>query len=92
MSDTTRYVLFYENGENFAAVREHFPPHRARWAEFMDRGVLLAVGPFTDGEGGALAVFTTREAAEEFAGGDPFVLNQVVGKWHIREWRAVTPD
>ena len=92
MSDATRYVLFYENGENFAAVREHFPAHQARWQGFMERGTLLMVGPYTDGEGGAMAVLTTREAAEEFATGDPFVLNQVVGKWRVREWRAVTPE
>jgi uncharacterized protein YciI len=92
VSDETRYVLFYENGANFAAVREHFPAHRARWQSFMDRGVLLLVGPFTDGEGGALGLFTTREAAQEYASGDPFVLNAVVGNWHVREWRAVGPD
>jgi uncharacterized protein len=92
VSDMTRYVVFYENGENFAAVREHFPAHQARWQEFMDGGALLSVGPFTDGEGGAMAVFTTREAAEEFVAGDPFVHNRVVGKWHIRQWRAVTPE
>ena len=92
MSDATRYVLLYENGENFAAVREHFPAHQARWREFMDAGTLLSVGPFTDGAGGALAVFTTRAAAEEFASEDPFVLNKVVGKWHVRQWRAVTPQ
>jgi uncharacterized protein YciI len=45
-----------------------------------------------DGEGGALSVFTTREAAEEFAGEDPFVLNGIVGKWHVRQWRQVTPE
>jgi hypothetical protein len=33
-----------------------------------------------------MAVFTSREAAEEFAGGDPFVLNGVVRSWQIREW------
>jgi hypothetical protein len=32
-----------------------------------------------------------QEAAEEFASGDPFVLNGVVSKWYIREWREVTP-
>jgi hypothetical protein len=34
----------------------------------------------------ALGVFTTRAAAEEYAIGDPFVLNGVVRNWHIREW------
>jgi uncharacterized protein YciI len=92
MSDTTRYVLFYENGENFPAAREHFPAHQARYQEFMRRGELLMVGPFTDGEGGALSIFTTAEAAQEFAAGDPFVVNGVVGKWHVRAWRSVTPQ
>jgi hypothetical protein len=33
-----------------------------------------------------MAVCTTREAAEEFVRGDPFVLNGMVRKWHIRAW------
>jgi uncharacterized protein len=94
VSQATRYVLLYENGDNFpAGAREHFPAHQARYQEFMRRGVLLSLGPFTDGEGGAMAVFTSREAAEEFVAGDPFVLNAVVSsKWQVREWREVTPQ
>jgi uncharacterized protein YciI len=34
---------------------------------------------------GSMAVFTSREAAEEFAREDPFVLNGVVRAWQIRE-------
>jgi hypothetical protein len=56
----------------------------------MQRGVLLALGPFSD-RSGSIAVFTTREAAEEFASGDPFVRNGVVSRWQVREWREVTP-
>jgi hypothetical protein len=93
MSQATRYVLFYENGDNFTAgAREHFPAHQARYQEFMRGGVLLSVGPITDEEGGAMGFFTSREAAEEFAREDPFVLNAVVGKWRVREWREVTPE
>lgn len=34
-----------------------------------------------------MAVFTSREAAEEFASADPFVLNGVVrSSWQVREW------
>ena len=91
MSQATRYVLFYDTGENYpAGAREHFPAHQARYQEFMRRGVLLSVGPFTDGAGGAMAVFTSPEAAEEFVSGDPFVLHGVVSKWLVREWRVVT--
>jgi uncharacterized protein YciI len=34
-----------------------------------------------------MAIFITRAAAEEFVQGDPFILNRVVGRWHIREWK-----
>jgi uncharacterized protein YciI len=33
-----------------------------------------------------MGICPTREAAEEFANGDPFVLNGMVSKWYIREW------
>jgi uncharacterized protein YciI len=82
-----KYVLFYESGDDVAEKAPlNFPAHRARWKAFQDRGTLLLIGPFTD-QSGALAIFTTREAAEEFAAGDPFVLNGVVKGWQIREWR-----
>lgn len=89
MSEVIRYVMFYESGDLSLAV-ENFPAHQARYTEFMDRGVLLALGPFTD-RAGSMAVFASREAAEEFASGDPFVLRGVVSKWYVREWREVTP-
>jgi uncharacterized protein len=39
-----------------------------------------------------MAVFTIREAAEEFARNDPFVVNGVVRSWEVREWdEAVDP-
>jgi uncharacterized protein len=81
-----KYILLYESAED---VREtaplHFAAHRARWQEFLDQGTLLQIGTFTDLEG-SMAVFATREAAEEFAQSDPFVLNGVVRGWRIREW------
>jgi uncharacterized protein len=39
-----------------------------------------------------MSVFTSREAAEEFAKGDPFVVNGVVRSWEVREWNeAIDP-
>jgi uncharacterized protein len=90
MRDALRHVLYYESGD-LSLAAEHFPAHQATYAGFFNRGVLLALGPFTD-RGASMAIFTTREAAEEFAEADPFVLHGVVGSWHVREWRAVTPD
>jgi uncharacterized protein len=83
-----RYVLFYESAGHAAAkAPEHYPAHAARANEFHARGTLLLTGPFHPAPGGgAMSVFTTREAAEEFARDDPFVVNDVVGNWYIREW------
>jgi uncharacterized protein len=89
-----KHVLFYESSSDVRAkAPQHFAAHRARWEEFRARGTLLMVGPFANPEEGAMAVFTTGEAAQEFAEGDPFVLNGVVTKWHIRKWdEAIAND
>jgi uncharacterized protein YciI len=43
---------------------------------------MLMYGPFGNPqEEGSMAVFTSREAAEEFAAGDPFVVHGVVRNW-----------
>jgi uncharacterized protein YciI len=89
MIEAVRHVLFYENGD-LSLVPANIAAHRARWAEFMGRGVLLSIGPFADGSG-AMGVFTSRAAAAEFAKDDPFVLSGVVSGWQIRDWHAVTP-
>jgi uncharacterized protein YciI len=82
-----KYVLFYESASDVRAKAPlYFAEHSARWGEFHKRGALLMVGPFANPEEGAMGIFTTREAAHEFAGGDPFVLNGVVSKWYVREW------
>lgn len=81
-----KYVLSYESGDDVATLAPlHIAAHRERWDEYAQRGSLLAIGPFMDGSG-ALAVFTTRADAEEFAARDPFVQHGVVRSWTVREW------
>jgi uncharacterized protein len=64
--------------------------HSARLQEFHARGDLLMAGTFGDRQNeGSMAIFTSREAAEEFVKDDPFVLNGVVRDWHIRKWHEV---
>ncbi len=86
-----KYVLFYESADDVASkAPAHFPAHRKRLDEFHDRGVLLMVGTFANAQDdGSMAIFTTREAAEEFAKDDPFVLNGVVRSFQIREWNEI---
>jgi uncharacterized protein len=83
-----KYVLLYDSADDVQTqARLHFPAHSARGQEFHERGSLIAYGPFGDPQKeGSMAVFTSRQAAEEFARGDPFVLNGVVRSWTIREW------
>ena len=88
-----KYVLFYESADDVRSKAPlHFRAHVARWKEFQGDGRLLMIGTFANAQDeGSMAIFTTRQAAEAFATGDPFVLNGVVRRWSIREWNeAIT--
>ena len=91
MTDSAKYVVFYESADDVASkAPAHYEAHCARLDEFHGRGELLMVGTFADPQTqGAMSIFTTREAAEAFVEGDPFVLNGVVRGWEIREWNEV---
>ena len=86
-----KYVLSYESPADIdrAKIGAHFEAHRARWKVFQDLGTLLLIGPFADPRDGAMAVFTTHEAAEEFATTDPFVIHGLVARWTIKAWNEV---
>lgn len=65
----------------------HFAEHWARCEQFHQDGRLELVGTFADPQqDGSMAIFSTREAAEEFIAGDPFVIHGVVASWRILEW------
>jgi uncharacterized protein len=89
-----KYVMFYESASDIRSRAPlHFPAHVARWKDFQAQGTLLMIGTFADPQNeGSMAIFTTREAAEAFARGDPFVLNGVVRRWSVQEWNeAIAP-
>ena len=89
-----KYVLFYDSADDIETKAPlHFPAHQARLQEFHGRGTLLMVGAFANPqEEGSMAIFTTREAAEDFVAGDPFVHNGVVSNWRIQEWNEALGD
>ena len=86
-----KYVMTYRAVEDFLPLaQKNYPAHSARVDEFAQRGDLLMVGTFDEPMNGeAMGVFTTREAAEEFIAGDPFVVNGVVAQWTVRPWNEV---
>ena len=85
-----KYVVTYDLADGaYDLAMQHYPAHRARLDEFHRRGVLLMVGTFADEPVGAMAVFTTREAVDEFMADDPFLLHGVVGERRLREWDEI---
>ena|SRR5437870_9861604 len=96
-SQSVYYVAFFNTSfRSMEDVKTRFPDamaaHIARSREFQKSGVLLMAGAFRNQPGepiSTMGVLTTREAAEEYAKGDPFVLNGMVTKWDIREWNNI---
>jgi uncharacterized protein len=88
-----KYVLFYESAPDTASTAPlHFTAHKELWSRYAESGSLLLIGPFSDASG-SMAVFATREAAEEFAMQDPFVVHGVVRGWSVKEWHeALLPE
>jgi uncharacterized protein YciI len=85
-----KVIMIYEvAADGMPKAQANFAARRARLDEFHARGVLLMAGPYANPLEGAMGVFTSREAAEEFIQGDPLVLNGVVARWSLREWNEV---
>lgn len=86
-----KFVLLYTSGDGVARrAAPHAAAHQQRLDAFHARGDLLMVGAFGDPqEQGAMAIFRTRESAEEFVDGDPFVAHGVVRRHEIREWHEI---
>jgi uncharacterized protein YciI len=85
------YVLLYESADNVVAnAPAHFPAHKARLDEFHARGELLMVGAFGDPQAeGSMAIFRSRQSAEEFVRDDPFVRAGVIKAWRLRQWNEI---
>ena len=88
------FVVLYESADDvLSRAPAHFPAHKARLDAFHERGDLVMVGTFGDPQAeGSMAVFRSREAAEEFMKEDPFILNGVVRAWQLREWNEILLD
>jgi uncharacterized protein len=65
-----------KTGDEIMAI---YPRHKAFLEQFLTRGEVVGVGPFTDPGGGNMALFRSRAAAEAFAKSDPFFLEGAEG-------------
>jgi uncharacterized protein YciI len=86
-----KYVVLYESGPDVLELAPlHMAAHTAHYEDFAARGLLVAIGTFEQPEvNGSMCVLTTREAAEEFAAGDPFVLHGLVQAYKVLAWTNV---
>lgn len=78
-------VLIGESsGASMDEIMKVYPRHKAVVDAFVERGEVIGIGPFADR--GNMAIFRTRQAAEEFVRQDPFVLEGIVKSYAIRDW------
>lgn len=79
-------VIGIGSGATMEAVMAVYPRHKALVDELIARGDVIGIGPFTDPKRGNMAIFRSREAAEEFVKKDPFALEGLVASYEIRDW------
>ncbi len=77
-------VIGESSGASREAIMVVYPRHKMVVDKFVALGVVLGIGPFVDG--GNMAIFKTREAAEAFSKEDPFILEGLVKSFVIKDW------
>ncbi|GAB2745493.1 YciI family protein [Sinomonas soli] len=89
-------VVLYplRDGADRERILEVYPRHKAYYEAFRaDGGGLLALGPFLtpDPAAGSMGIFSSRQDADRFIAGDPFVL-EGLAEPRVLEWNAVRFD
>jgi uncharacterized protein len=77
-------VIGESSGAPMEQIMAVYPRHKILVDDLVARGEVIGIGPFSDR--GNMAIFRSREAAEEFIARDPFNLEGLVKNYTIREW------
>lgn len=84
-------VIGESSGVGRDAIMAVYPRHKLVVEKFVANGVVVGIGPFIDG--GNMAIFKTREAAEDFTKQDPFILEGLVKSFVIKDWAdSILPE
>ena len=86
------FLLFYEGAPDYLERRPQFRGAHLKHAwTAAERGELFVAGALADPVDGAVLMFQGEDAsaAEAFAAADPYVVNGLVARWHVREWTTV---
>ena len=83
-------VLYHSAPDVLARAPQYREAHGELIDEFHASGDLLLIGTFGDPVAeGAMCVFRTREAAEDWVRKDPFVTAGLVARYEIRTWHEI---
>jgi len=95
MAAMKHFLLFYDGAADYLERRRQFRSDHLKhaWAA-QERGEIVVAGALADPVDGAVLMFAGEDssAAEAFARADPYVINGLVKRWHVREWTTVVGD
>jgi len=86
------YLLFYDVVDDYVERRLAFrDAHLLLARQAVERGELVLGGALANPVDGAVLLFrgSSPAVAERFASADPYVINGLVTRWHVREWTTV---
>ena len=89
------YLLFYEVSDDYLEKRATFREEHLKKAwQSSERGELVLGGALADPVDQAILLFKadSAEVVEAFAKSDPYVLNGLVKRWHVRQWNTVAGE
>ena len=89
------YLLFYETAPDYLERRVQFRAEHLTLAwQAHARGELILGGALADPADSAVLFFQgdSPDVAARFAEADPYVLNGLVTRWHVRPWLTVVGD
>jgi uncharacterized protein len=91
MTRMTVFAVQYTYDDRTARRDEVRPEHRAYLGRLHDEGTLLASGPWSDGDPGALLLVRAGSAGEveRLLDADPFAREGLVRARTLREWTPV---
>ncbi|HKC66803.1 MAG TPA: YciI family protein [Bacteroidia bacterium] len=72
-------------GATMETIMSVYPRHKVVVDKYVAKGDVIGIGPL--GDGGNMAIFKTRQAAEEFIKEDPFLPEGIVKSYTIRDWK-----
>ena len=86
------YLLFYDVVDDYVEHRLAFrEAHLLLARQAVESGELVLGGALANPVDGAVLLFrgSSPAVAERFASADPYVINGLVTRWHVREWTTV---